>query len=72
LSAHDKNVDEWTLSLTSEHRLALSTIRTYQDELRLFSEYLMDARADLPRVGHHCSPGSRMVSRRGAKSAKGE
>ena len=38
------HVDEWTLSLTSEHRLALSTIRNYQTELRLFSEYLTDAR----------------------------
>ena len=32
------------MSLTSEHRLALSTIRNYQTELRLFSEYLTDAR----------------------------
>jgi hypothetical protein len=38
------HVDEWTLSLISEHRLALSTIRNYQTELRLFSEYLTDAR----------------------------
>ncbi|TDD32735.1 hypothetical protein E1287_21790 [Actinomadura sp. KC06] len=30
--------------MTSEHRLAPSTVRTYQTELRLFSEYLTDAR----------------------------
>jgi len=38
------HVDEWTLSLTSERHLALSTIRGYQTVLRLFSEYLADAR----------------------------
>jgi hypothetical protein len=38
------HVDEWMLSLISEPRLALSTIRNYQTELRLFSEYLTDAR----------------------------
>jgi integrase/recombinase XerC len=38
------NVDEWTLSLTSERHLAPSTIRGYQSVLRLFSEYLTDAR----------------------------
>ncbi|MFG2004797.1 tyrosine-type recombinase/integrase [Spirillospora sp. NPDC048911] len=38
------HVDEWTLSLTSEHHLAPSTIRNYQTDLRLFSEYLTDAR----------------------------
>lgn len=38
------HVDEWTLSLTGEHHLAPSTIRNYQTELRLFSEYLTDAR----------------------------
>ncbi|WP_206069114.1 site-specific integrase [Nonomuraea composti] len=37
-------MDEWTLSLTSEHHLAPSTIRGYQTDLRLFSEYLTDAR----------------------------
>ncbi|MEO3860614.1 hypothetical protein [Acrocarpospora sp. B8E8] len=37
-------VDEWTLSLTSEDRMAPSTIRNYQTELRLFTEYLTDAR----------------------------
>jgi integrase/recombinase XerC len=36
-------VDEWTLSLTSERHLAPSTIRGYQTVLRLFSEYLTDA-----------------------------
>jgi site-specific recombinase XerD len=38
------HVDEWTLMLTSELRLAPSTIRNYQIELRLFSEYVCDAR----------------------------
>jgi hypothetical protein len=39
------HVDEWTLSLTSEHRFAPSTIRNYQTELRLFSEF-----TDRPRT----------------------
>ena len=38
------HVDEWTLSLTAEQHLAPSTIRGYQTNLRLFSEYLCDAR----------------------------
>ena len=38
------HVDEWTLSLTCERRLAPSTIRGYQTDLRLFSEYLCDGR----------------------------
>jgi site-specific recombinase XerD len=38
------HVEEWTLSLTSEHHLAPSTIRGYQTVLRLFSEYLCDGR----------------------------
>ena len=38
------HVDEWTLSLTAEQHLAPSTIRGYQTDLRLFSEYLSDAR----------------------------
>jgi integrase/recombinase XerC len=38
------HVDEWTLTLTSEHHLAPATIRGYQIELRMFSEYLTDAR----------------------------
>src|SRR5664280_516597 len=37
-------VDEWTLSLTGEKHLAASTIRGYQTDLRLFSEYLCDGR----------------------------
>ncbi|SPL88393.1 putative integrase/recombinase [[Actinomadura] parvosata subsp. kistnae] len=32
------------MSLTSAHHLAPSTIRGYQTDLRLFSEYLTDAR----------------------------
>ena len=38
------HVDEWTLSLTAERHLAPSTIRGYQTDLRLFSEYLCDGR----------------------------
>jgi integrase/recombinase XerC len=38
------HVDEWTQALTSERRLAPSTIRGYQMGLRLFSEYLCDGR----------------------------
>jgi site-specific recombinase XerD len=38
------HVDEWTQSLMAEAHLASSTIRGYQTELRLFSEYLCDAR----------------------------
>ena len=38
------HVDEWTLTLTSEKHLAPSTIRGYQTDLRLFSEYLTDVR----------------------------
>ena len=37
-------VDEWTLSLTGEKHLSASTIRGYQTDLRLFSEYLCDGR----------------------------
>ena len=38
------HVDEWTLTLTTENHLAPATIRGYQTDLRLFSEYLTDAR----------------------------
>jgi len=38
------HVDEWTVSLTAEAHLAPSTIRGYQTDLRLFSEYLTDGR----------------------------
>jgi integrase/recombinase XerC len=38
------HVDEWTVSLTAEEHLAPSTIRGYQTDLRLFSEYLTDGR----------------------------
>ena len=38
------HVDEWTLTLSAEHQLAPATIRGYQTDLRLFSEYLTDAR----------------------------
>jgi integrase/recombinase XerC len=39
-----RQMDEWTVSLTGEHHLAPSTIRGYQTDLRLFSEYLTDGR----------------------------
>ena len=38
------HVDEWSLWMTSEKRLAPSTIRGYQGNLRLFSEFLTDGR----------------------------
>ncbi len=38
------DVDDWTVSLTSEKHLAPSTIRGYQTDLRLFSEYVIDGR----------------------------
>ncbi len=38
------HVEEWTLSLTAEQHLAPSTVRGYQTDLRLFSEYLTDGR----------------------------
>ena len=38
------HVDEWSLSLMTESHLAPSTIRGYQTDLRLFSEFLSDAR----------------------------
>src|ERR1035438_10901478 len=42
-----KEVDEWTLTLTSERHLAPSTIRGYQTDLRLF-------RSEERRVGKEC------------------
>lgn len=38
------HVDEWSLWLTSEKRLAASTVRSYQGSPRLFTEFLIDAR----------------------------
>jgi integrase/recombinase XerC len=38
------HIEEWIVSLGGERHLALSTIRSYQVDLRLFSEYLIDAR----------------------------
>lgn len=38
------DMDEWTLSLTGERHLAPATIRGYQTDLRLFSEYVTDGR----------------------------
>src|SRR5688500_18664506 len=37
------HLDEWTVSMMSEQHFAPSTIRGYQTDLRLFSEYLTDA-----------------------------
>ncbi|MFD5650576.1 site-specific integrase [Streptomyces sp. NPDC127039] len=38
------HMDEWSASLTSEKHLAPSTIRSYQGDVRLFSEFLIDGR----------------------------
>ncbi len=38
------HVEEWTLTLAGERHLAPSTVRGYQTDLRLFSEYLCDGR----------------------------
>lgn len=38
------HVDEWSLSLTAEHQLAPSTIRSYQCSLRQFNTFLCDNR----------------------------
>jgi site-specific recombinase XerD len=38
------HVEEWALSLVSERHLSASTVRGYQVDLRLFSEYLTDPR----------------------------
>ncbi|MEU9165808.1 tyrosine-type recombinase/integrase [Streptomyces sp. NPDC048424] len=38
------HMDEWSASLLGERHLAPSTVRAYQCELRLFSEYLIDPR----------------------------
>lgn len=38
------HVEEWIVSLMAERHLAASTIRNYQVDLRLFSEYITDAR----------------------------
>jgi hypothetical protein len=44
------HVEEWTVTLISESRLASSTVRGYQTGVRLFSEYLTDARYGWGRV----------------------
>jgi integrase len=38
------HMDEWSLHLTAEERLAPSTIRAYQGTLRQFTEFLVDGR----------------------------
>ena len=38
------HVEDWTLTLAGERHLAPSTVRGYQTELRLFSEYVCDGR----------------------------
>jgi len=38
------HMDEWSASLTSEKHLAPSTSRSYQGDVRLFSEFLVDGR----------------------------
>ena len=37
-------MDEWSACLTGERHLAPSTIRAYQGDVRLFTEFLIDAR----------------------------
>ena len=39
-----QHMDEWSLHLTAEEHLAVSTIRGYQCAMRLFSEFLTDGR----------------------------
>ena len=56
------HVDEWTLTLTTENHLAPSTIRGYQTDLRLFSEYLTDARYGWARRVRRRSGSSRCRS----------
>jgi integrase/recombinase XerC len=38
------HLDEWSVHLTAERHLAVSTVRGYQGALRLFSEFLTDGR----------------------------
>jgi site-specific recombinase XerD len=38
------HVEEWAMALLGEHHLSPSTVRSYQVDLRMFSEYLVDAR----------------------------
>ncbi|WP_029381470.1 tyrosine-type recombinase/integrase [Streptomyces leeuwenhoekii] len=38
------HMDEWSASLTGEKHLAPSTIRSYQGDIRLFTEFLIDGR----------------------------
>jgi len=38
------HVEKWSSQLTSERHLAASTIRAYQGDVRLFTEFLIDAR----------------------------
>lgn len=38
------HVDEWSASLVVEKKLAPSTVRAYQGDLRMFTEYLADGR----------------------------
>ncbi len=38
------HLDEWSAHLTGERRLAPSTVRAYQGDLRIFTEFLIDGR----------------------------
>ena len=38
------HVEEWIVSMSGERHLALSTIRSYQGDVRLFTEFLVDCR----------------------------
>ena len=42
------HLEEWCLSLISEEHLVLSTVRTYQVGIRLFTEFLIDDRYGWP------------------------
>ncbi|WP_431981333.1 hypothetical protein [Streptomyces qinglanensis] len=47
------HMDEWSASLTGEKHLAPSTIRSYQGDIRLFTEFLIDGRPPAPRRTAH-------------------
>jgi len=59
------HVEEWTQSLTGEKHLAPSTIRGYQTDLRLFSEYLVTAGSP------HAKPSSGRASTRCRSATSG-
>jgi integrase/recombinase XerC len=57
------HVEEFTMSLTGERHLAPSTVRNYQVSLRLFSEFLIDARYGwVPACEDAFGPGAHPVA----------